>query len=467
MATTRIIPIHLNKGKTLAHCLEKSTKYIKNPDKTDNGNLISSYACHPETASAEFALSKSEYKKITGRVQKSDVIAYQIRQSFKPGEITPQKANQIGYEFAKRFTKENHAFIVCTHIDKRHIHNHIIWNSTTLDCTRKFRNFWSSTTAVRNLSDIICAEHKLSVISNPKPHGLNYGEWLGEKRKPSNRDLLRMAIDKSLEKNPKDFKELVELLGDEGYIIKRKKNLSFKHKNQKQSIRLTSLGDGYSEAELRTIISSNKKRISSKKKYPQKEKPSLITQIQEKINSSKGYAYTQAMKVIKLKQMAKTFVYLESQNFKDYEELAKSADNAEARFSKLKETIKSTESRMSEIQDLRTHIINYSKTKATYVAYRKAGYSKKFFSEHEDEITIHKAAKKAFDELRVKKLPTVKSLNAEFEKLLRDKRSAYSEYRKAQSEMKELAIHKANAGFILDIKEEKTKTPVQHKRKEK
>ena len=133
MATTRIIPLHLNKGKTFHQCLHDRIGYGMNPEKTANGELISAYACDPETADADFALSKREYFQLTGRKQESDVIAYQVRQSFKPGEITPEEANRIGYEFAERFLKGDHAFIVCTHTDRHHIHNHIYWNSTALD----------------------------------------------------------------------------------------------------------------------------------------------------------------------------------------------------------------------------------------------------------------------------------------------------------------------------------------------
>ena len=215
MATTRIIPMHLNKGKTLAQCLADRTEYGMNPDKTEGGALISAFACEPETAVSEFALSKREYRELTGRVQESDVIAYQVRQSFKPGEVTPEEANRIGYEFAKRFLKGRHAFLVCTHTDKKHIHNHIYWNSTALDCTRKFKNFIGSYRAVRRLSDLICAEHRLSVVENPQKHGLSYNKWRGGHDKLSNRDLLRMAIDAALEKQPKDFDALLEEYGED------------------------------------------------------------------------------------------------------------------------------------------------------------------------------------------------------------------------------------------------------------
>lgn len=168
MATTRLIALHLNKGKTLAQCLKARTDYSVNAKKTNNGQFISAYACDPETADEEFLLTKREYQKITGRKQKDDVIAYQIRQSFKPGEIEPDEANAIGHELAMSFTKGNHAFIVATHIDKKHIHNHIIFNSTKLDGTGKFRDFYRSGRAVRRISDMLCLSQGLSVIE-PRP----------------------------------------------------------------------------------------------------------------------------------------------------------------------------------------------------------------------------------------------------------------------------------------------------------
>lgn len=153
MAATRLIALHVNKGKTVAQCLADRTDYSQNAAKTNDGEFISSYECDPKTADEEFLLSKRQYQHITGRQQKNNIIAYQIRQSFKPGEITPEEANQVGYETAMRWTKGKHAFIVATHIDKSHIHNHIIYNSTSLDATRKFKNFFLSGLAVQRLSD--------------------------------------------------------------------------------------------------------------------------------------------------------------------------------------------------------------------------------------------------------------------------------------------------------------------------
>lgn len=173
---------------------------MANPQKTDNGKLITGYGCDSRTADAEFLLAKRQYIAATGRVRGADdVIAYHVRQSFKPGEITPEEANRLGVEFAKRFTKGNHAFVVCTHIDKSHIHNHIIWSAVNADCDRKFCNFWGSTRAVRRLGDTICIENGLSIVEDPKPHGKSYNKWLGEQAKPSYREQLRVMIDRALE----------------------------------------------------------------------------------------------------------------------------------------------------------------------------------------------------------------------------------------------------------------------------
>ena len=163
MATTRIMSMHINKGKTIAQCLKARLDYVKNPDKTEQGQFVSSHACSALTADEEFMLTKRQYDLVNGRRQKSDVIAYQIRQSFKPGEISAEEANKVGYELAMRFTKGKYAFVVATHTDRQHIHNHVIFNSTALDGTRKFRDFFFSALAVQRLSDLICLQESTCV----------------------------------------------------------------------------------------------------------------------------------------------------------------------------------------------------------------------------------------------------------------------------------------------------------------
>ena len=458
MATTRIIPMHLNKGRTIQSCLNDRTEYAINGEKTNNGEFISTYECNADTVSSDFALSKREYFQITGRRQISDVIAYQIRQSFKPGEVTPKEANAIGYEFAKRFTKGNHAFMVCTHIDKKHIHNHIIWNSTTLDCTRKFRNFWGSTKAVRRLSDLICAEHGLSIIENPKPHGKAYNVWLGDGCKKSNRDYLIEAIDKAFEKKPKSYDEFFSYLSEDGYRVIPGKHITFSHSRQKRNIRCRSLGEGYTEKDIQAVIFGNKVNQSGGRKKPF-ERITLLSEIEKKIKSGKGFAYENWAKKFSSKQIAKSLLFLKEHEFENYDDFVNGLNEKQDTFKELSETQKSVQKRLSEIAVLKKQIINYSKTKDVYVAYRKSGYSKKFYAEHESDIIIHKAAKKAFDELQVKKLPTIKQLNAEYAELLKMKKSSYEEYLFLKKEIREMMLHKQNYEFILGInKDENEKT---------
>ena len=457
--------MHHIDGKSILQCLSERINYAKDEDKTADGELVSSYECDPETASSEFALSKREYFTLTGRKQEHDIIAYQIRQSFKPGEITAEEANRIGYEFAERFLKGNHAFIVCTHVNRRHIHNHIIWNSTSLDCTRKFRNFWYSTNAVRKLSDLICIEHELSVIENPKPHGLTYDKWLGNNAKPSHREIVRAVIDDILTKKPADFEAFLKLLEEQGFSVKRGKHLTLMHTDFKKAIRLDSLGDGYTETELRAVLSSEREHTPKKRRnILTLQKNTLLIDIEAKLREGKGVGYERWAKVHNLKQMAQTVNYLREHGLLDYDELKKKSSDATARFNDLSEKIKTAEKRMAEIAVLKTHIINYSKTRDVYTAYRKSGYSKKYLAEHESDLILHKAAKKAFDDLGLEKLPTVKGLQTEYAELLKQKKAAYAEYRTARDEMKELLIHKANVEQILGKESENDEKKNEHER---
>ena len=178
MATTTLIPVHVGTKGTAKNTLARIIRYVKNPEKTENGNLVSGYGCNPGIADAEFVYMKRRYIERTGRYQgKSDVIAYQLRQSFVPGEITAEEANRLGQELAQRFTHGINAFIVATHTDTKHVHNHIIISAVSLDYSRKFRNFWGSSKALRRLSDIICIENGYSIVENSKRKGKNYGEW--------------------------------------------------------------------------------------------------------------------------------------------------------------------------------------------------------------------------------------------------------------------------------------------------
>lgn len=464
IAATRLIALHVNKGKTVAQCLADRTDYSQNAEKTKGGEYISSYACDPKTADEEFLLSKRQYQHITGRQQKNDIIAYQIRQSFKPGEVTPEEANQVGYETAMRWTKGKHAFIVATHTDKAHIHNHIIYNSTTLDGTRKFINFFLSGRAVQKLSDLVCAEHGLSIIT-PKPYRERQKRTVFPKKR-TQRDILREAIDSALKEKPKDFSDFLAMMDTAGFEFKDGKQSAFRGKEQKRFIRLRSLGESYSEEELRAVISGkslHKARGGSGQVHEQKQFQMLID-IQAKMAEGKSAGYERWAKKYNRKEAARTVCLLKEKGIGTYEELLALTDRLTARFSELSDSIKAAEKRMVEIGALQTHINHYSRTRKIYEAYRRSGYSKKFFEEHREEIALHKAAKQAFDQLEGKKVPSRQTLHEEFNRLLLQKKQDYAEYRQVKKEMQEYLIARQTVETILNIdrkkQEEQEKRPL-------
>lgn len=451
MAATRLIALHVNKGKSVAQCLADRTYYSQNAAKTNDGEFISSYECDAKTADEEFLLSKRQYQHITGRQQKNNIIAYQIRQSFKPGELTPEEANQVGYELAMRFTKGKHAFIVATHIDRAHLHNHIIYNSTSLDCTRKFKNFFLSGLAVQRVSDLVCAEHGLSIIT-PKPYR-ERAKRTTYPKKVSQRDELCAVIDQMLREKPKDFATFLQLMADKGYEFKDGKQMAFREKKGKRFVRLRSLGSGYSEEEIKAVIGGkalHKAKNTSHQMHEQKQFHLLID-IQEKMAEGKTGGYERWAKKYNRKEAAKTVCLLKEKGVDSYDELSALTTKLSARFDELSDSIKAAEKRMTEIGALQTHLNNYSKTRSVYEEYRKSGYSKNFFEEHRDALLLHKAAKEAFNKLEVKKLPSRKELSIEFNELLVQKKKAYAEYRQVKKDKQEYLIAKQTVETILGI----------------
>ena len=468
MATTRLIPLHTGKGRNFGKAIRNVIGYVSNPKKTHQGELVTGFGCNPETADGEFLLMKREYIAQTGRHRgKDDVIAYHLRQSFVPGEITPEEANRIGCELASRFTHGQHAYVVATHEDRRHVHSHIIISAVNLDCDRKFRNFWGSSKAIRRLSDTLCIQNGLSIIEQPKGHSKSYNKWLGNEEKTSQRDGLREALDAVLARQPKDFEELLTMLQRGGWEVKRGKRISLKGKGQERFKRLDSLGEDYSEAALRAIIAGEKEHHPREKKTVQPMRQvNLLVDIQAKLQAGKGTGYERRAKVFNLKQMAQTLNYLSENNLMNIEDLTAKTDAAIARVHELQVTIRETEKRMAELHTLKGHIINYVKTREVYAAYRMAGYSKKFVAEHEQEIKLHQAAKEAFSALGTQKIPKVKEIQAEYDALREKKKQAYAAYHQAQDEMRQLLTVRANVERILGV-EEKEKERQKEKKKER
>ena len=458
MAATRLIPMHVNKGKTIAQSLGDRTDYAKNPEKTDKGELVTGYQCDPMTVDEEFMLSKRQYEQITGRRQKHEVIAYQIRQSFKPGEITPEEANRLGQELALRFTKGKYAFIEATHTDRAHVHNHIVFNSTSIDGTRKFKNFWLSSIALQKVSDLVCLENGLSVIT-PKPYR-ERAKRTDYPRRVKNRDVLCENIDAVLQKKPESFEAFLQELRALDYEIKCGKHISVKGKNQARFIRLSSLEEGYTEADLRAhFLGQQEHKPREKHNHRTDARPfNLVIDIQSKLQN-KGAGYQRWASVYNLKQMSKTLLFLRDHKIESMEQLDQLVQQQTAKRDALLSSIQQSEKRLAEIGTLKKHIIHYSKTRATYEEYRKAGYSKKFLEAHREEITIHKTAKAAFDELGAKKLPRVKDLSIEYAEVLAAKKQTYAEYRLAKNDAQELLIAQQNIDSLYDAerKEEEQK----------
>lgn len=466
-ATTYLKSHKISKGQTIAQSLRDRFEYGQNPGKTRGGELISSYSCDYMTADAEFLLSKAKYKAITGREQRqdADVLCYQIRQSFKPGEITPEEANRIGYETAMRWTKGNYAFFVATHTDRQHIHNHIYYNSTSLDCTRKFRDFIGSARAVRRLSDQVCLENDLSVIINPKLHSkgrfLHYGAWLGAERQPSYKESLRLAINDALAKSPVNFVDFLRIMQESGYAVKHGRGdaISFLVPGQKRATRLraSTLGSGYDLEDIRAAIAGERPapQVHEATSSPPR-RVNLIVDIQEHLRSGKGPAYERWAKVYNLKQMASALLFLQEHQLSEYDQLAAQADSAAQRFHALSGELRQAEADLTKTSKLMEAVVQYAKTRPVFEAYKAARYNKSYLSEHDSELADYRAAKATLNELLDgETLPKIDALKGKRRELAARKKALYAEYRKAQQEMREAVAVKANIDHLLGLTAER------------
>lgn len=468
MAATRIIPLHLNSGKSADLCLKERLAYSLDPAKTENGHFVRSFGCEPETAAAQFSLSRAQYQNQTERAYDGDIIAYMLRQSFKPGETTPEEANAIGYELASRYLKGNYAFIVATHTDKEHIHNHIIWNAVDLNGTHKYRDAKCSWKDIKRLSDQICQAHQKSVIVDPQRNNNVYSNWIGYKGKPSHRDLLREDIDRAMAQKPKDFDELIKMLETMGYTVRYGKYISLKHLTQRKPKRLDSLGEGYTEADLRDTL-SGKSEYRATSLGPLKSGTSLLIDIHRKMAEGKGKGYEHWAKIFNLKQMAQTVAYLQEHDFKDYDSLLEKIESVNDEIATLQTQIADCEKRMQELTELRQNILNYAKNSKVYAEYKRRKFDRKFFEAHQEEINKFKDAKRFFDtqDFPDHKLPSVKQISDSFEVELSDKRRQIEALQKKKAESRELKIYKSNIETILDIAPETENVKVKSHKQEK
>ena len=417
MATTRIISIHNNKGKTPRQVVENQLDYIMNPAKTDGGVLISTNACMPETAANEFMLYRQEYLANTGREIENEVLAYHVRQAFKPGEITPEEANAIGKELAFQLTNDQFAYVVATHIDRQHVHNHIVICSTALDCQHKYRDVKRSSKDLAQLSDQLCAEHQLSVIRDPQDKTVSYDKWQGNQKRFTHRDFLRMAIDAALRLQPDGFDALMQLLEDVGCLIKRSAHISIKPPEGERYIRLDSLGPEYDEAALRRTLAGEHVHIPKipRSDYTESQIKRLID-IEAKLRAGKGRGYMVWAERNNIDAKAQSIIFLKENHIGSIEELDEQIHGLQDQQKSLKASLREKQNRMKEINRQRKAIRDYSRTKDLYTQYRESGWSAKFYQEHQQEIESHKSAQAVYSELDGK-MPTLKELTAEYDSL--------------------------------------------------
>lgn len=423
MATTTIMSVHVNKGKTPKQCVSAQLNYIMNPAKTNGGKLISSHACMPETAVNEFMLYRQEYLENTGREIENEVLVYHVRQAFKPDEITPEEANEIGKELASRMTNDQFAYVVATHIDKHHVHNHIVICSTALDCQHKYRDVKRSGKDLAQLSDAICEEHQLSVIRDPQNKTVSYDEWQGNQRHFTHRDELRMIIDTALRMQPDGFDALMRLLEDVGCRIKRGAQISIKPPEGKRYIRLDTFGSEYDEASLRRTLARDHVHIP---KIPGSDftesQIRRLVDIEAKLRAGKGKGYQVWAERNNIDAKAQMIIFLKEHHIGSLEELNDQIQELTDQRDSLKASIREKQNRMKEINRQRQAIRDYSRTKETYTQYRESNWSVKFYQEHRQEIEGHRNAQAVYSS-HDGNMPTLKELTAEYDRLKEQKES--------------------------------------------
>ena len=430
MAVTKIKPIKST--------LKKALDYIQNPDKTDGKMLISSFGCSPETADIEFGFTLSQ------ALDRGDNLAHHLIQSFEPGEVDYQKAHEIGKQLADAVTKGQYEYVLTTHIDKGHIHNHIIFCAANFVDYRKYNSNKRSYYGIRNLSDRLCRENGLSVLVPEKgSRGKNYAVYKKEK---TAKGRLKTAVD-ALIPQVSSFEELLSRLEAAGYEIKRGKYVSCLVPGQERYTRLKTLGADYTEEAIRERIEGRRARSV---KAPKTERGvSLLIDIENSIKAAQSRGYEQWAKIHNLKQAAKTLNFLTEHQISQYGELTARIAEIQIESEQAAESLKSAEKRLADMAVLIKNVSTFQKTKPVYDAYRKARNKESYRAAHERGIILHEAAAKALKAAGVAKLPDITALQAEYEKLQEQKEALRADYGKRKKQVKEYDVIKQNIDSIL------------------
>ena len=435
----------VTKIKAIRGTLSKAIAYILNPEKTDEKLLVSSYGCASETAAREFEWTRkiAEQKGMTP----VRIIARHVIQSFEIGEVTPELAHEIGKQFADEILEGKYEYVLTTHIDKDHVHNHLIFNAVDFVDYHAYKSYKRIYYDMREVSDRLCKENGLSVIPPSQNKGMGYKEYTEAKRGTSWKQKLKQTIDR-LVITAKDYDDFLRLMQEAGYEIKTGKYISFRAEGQERFTRSKTIGENYTEERIKERIAGRTPRKSQRQTTP--KGISLIGDIQERIRliDSKGYEHKAKLTI--LKEAARTLNYLTDNNLLQYTDLEKKVEDVHSSYDRTGKELKVVEARLREVQPLIKNISNYQRLKPVYDAFQKAKDKPSFKAKHEAELVIFEAARSTLLAMQGdEKLPSLKTLQAEQQRLLDEQQRLYDERAKLKKEVKQIETIKSNVDTFL------------------
>ena len=435
----------VTKIKAIRGTLSKAIAYILNPEKTDEKLLVSSYGCASETAAREFEWTrKIAEQKGMNPVR---IIARHVIQSFEIGEVTPELAHEIGKQFADEILGGKYEYVLTTHIDKDHVHNHLIFNAVDFVDYHAYKSYKRIYYDMREVSDRLCKENGLSVIPPSQNKGMGYKEYTEAKRGTSWKQKLKQTIDR-LVITAKDYDDFLRLMQEAGYEIKTGKYISFRAEGQERFTRSKTIGENYTEERIKERIAGRTPRRNRRQTVP--KGISLIGDIQERIRliDSKGYEYKAKLTI--LKEAARTLNYLTENNLLQYADLEKKVEDVHSSYDRTGKELKGVEARLREVQPLIKNISNYQRLKPVYDAFQKAKDKPGFKAKHEAELVIFEAARSTLLAMQgEKKLPSLKTLQAEQAQLFEEQERLYAERNRLKKEAKQIETIKSNVDTFL------------------
>ena len=435
----------VTKIKAIRGTLSKAIAYILNPEKTDEKLLVSSYGCASETAAREFEWTrKIAEQKGMNPVR---IIARHVIQSFEIGEVTPELAHEIGKQFADEILGGKYEYVLTTHIDKDHVHNHLIFNAVDFVDYHAYKSYKRIYYDMREVSDRLCKENGLSVIPPSQNKGMGYKEYTEAKRGTSWKQKLKQTIDR-LVITAKDYDDFLRLMQEAGYEIKTGKYISFRAEGQERFTRSKTIGENYTEERIKERIAGRTPRRSQRQTTP--KGISLIGDIQERIRliDSKGYEYKAKLTI--LKEAARTLNYLTENNLLQYADLEKKVEDVHSSYDRIGKELKGVEARLREVQPLIKNISNYQRLKPVYDAFQKAKDKPGFKAKHEAELVIFEAARSTLLAMQGdEKLPSLKTLQAEQSQLFEEQERLYAERNRFKKEAKQIETIKSNVDTFL------------------